>query len=93
MLTFLMKYERLEFVEAVEMLARDMGMEVPREQGRGPVVRLMRTYIPFWSRRSASIAIICGRLRQWIISRVAGYRGNCPGFWHRLRTCRMARSR
>ena len=29
-LTFLMKYERLEFVEAVEMLARDMGMEVPR---------------------------------------------------------------
>ena len=38
-LTFLMKYERLEFVEAVEMLARDMGMEVPREQGRGPVVK------------------------------------------------------
>ncbi len=39
-LTFLMKYERLEFVEAVEMLARDMGMEVPREQGRGPVVKV-----------------------------------------------------
>ena len=39
-LTFLMKYERLEFVEAVEMLARDMGMKVPREQGRGPVVKV-----------------------------------------------------
>ena len=39
-LTFLMKYERLEFVEAVEVLARDLGMEVPREQGRGPVVKV-----------------------------------------------------
>ncbi len=35
-LTFIMKYERLEFVEAVELLAKQMGLAVPREQGRGP---------------------------------------------------------
>lgn len=33
-LTFLMKFERLEFVEAVEALAQQLGVEVPREQGR-----------------------------------------------------------
>ena len=32
-LTFLMKFERLEFVEAVEALAQQMGVEVPRERG------------------------------------------------------------
>lgn len=31
-LTFLMKYERMEFVEAVETLAKDLGLTVPREQ-------------------------------------------------------------
>ncbi|MCH6572903.1 MAG: DNA primase, partial [Proteobacteria bacterium] len=32
-LGFLMEYDRLEFVEAVETLAASMGMEVPRESG------------------------------------------------------------
>ena len=32
-LGFLMEYDRLEFVEAVEALAASMGMEVPRESG------------------------------------------------------------
>ena len=32
---FLMEYERLEFPDAVEDLARDLGLEVPHEQG-GP---------------------------------------------------------
>ncbi|MEM9623641.1 MAG: DNA primase [Pseudomonadota bacterium] len=32
-LTFIMQYERLEFVEAVELLARQLGLEVPREKG------------------------------------------------------------
>jgi DNA primase len=31
-LTFLIEYERLEFVEAVEALARTVGVEVPRER-------------------------------------------------------------
>ncbi|MGV6852598.1 MAG: DNA primase [bacterium] len=33
---FLMKYEGLEFVDAVEELAQMNGMEVPREAARGP---------------------------------------------------------
>jgi len=32
---FLMEYANLSFVEAVEELADDLGMEVPREGGRG----------------------------------------------------------
>lgn len=35
-LTFLMEYDRLEFVEAVETLARIAGVEVPRDADRGP---------------------------------------------------------
>ena len=31
-LTFIMNYDRLEFVEAVEALAQSLGLEVPREQ-------------------------------------------------------------
>lgn len=33
---FLMEYDRLTFVEAVEELARRAGLEVPREGGNGP---------------------------------------------------------
>ena len=32
-LSFLMKHDRLEFVDAVETLAANLGLEVPREQG------------------------------------------------------------
>ncbi len=35
-LTFIMNFDRLEFVEAVESLAQQLGLEVPREQNRGP---------------------------------------------------------
>lgn len=35
-LTFLMEYDRLDFVEAVETLARMAGVEVPREGDRSP---------------------------------------------------------
>jgi DNA primase len=35
-LTFLMEYDRLDFVEAVETLARLAGVDVPREADRGP---------------------------------------------------------
>jgi DNA primase len=34
-LGFLMNYDRLPFVEAVEDLAQRLGLEVPREQGSG----------------------------------------------------------
>jgi DNA primase len=33
---FLMEYERLEFPDAIEDLARDLGLEVPHEQGSAP---------------------------------------------------------
>jgi DNA primase len=33
---FLMEYDRLEFVDAVEELAKRLGLDVPREGGRGP---------------------------------------------------------
>ncbi len=33
---FLMEYERLEFPDAVEELARDLGLEVPHETSTGP---------------------------------------------------------
>ncbi len=38
-LTFLMEFDRLEFVEAVETLAKLAGVEVPREADRGPPVQ------------------------------------------------------
>jgi DNA primase len=34
-LTFIMNFDRLEFVEAVENLAQQLGLEVPREQSGG----------------------------------------------------------
>ncbi len=37
-LTFLMEYEHMDFVEAIESLASQQGMEVPREEGQGPRV-------------------------------------------------------
>ena len=91
-LTFLMKYERLEFVEAVEMLARDMGMEVPREQGRGPVVKVdedLYTVLEQAERfyrdqlRGASTAVdyLKGRGLTGEIARDFGI-GYAPAEWH-----------
>ncbi len=37
---FLMEYERLEFPDAIEDLARDLGLEVPHEQGSAPHANL-----------------------------------------------------
>ena len=39
-LTFLMKFERMEFVEAVETLAKELGLEVPREKSNRPYVEV-----------------------------------------------------
>ncbi|GGO63930.1 DNA primase [Bowmanella pacifica] len=35
-ISFLMEYDRLEFPDAIEELARYQGVEVPREQGKSP---------------------------------------------------------
>lgn len=39
-LTFLMKFERMEFVEAVEALAKDLGLTVPREKSNREYVEV-----------------------------------------------------
>lgn len=38
-ITFLMEYENLDYVEAIESLARHLGLEVPREQTSGQAPR------------------------------------------------------
>lgn len=35
-ISFMMEFEQLEFVEAIEELAKQLHMDVPREQGKGP---------------------------------------------------------
>jgi DNA primase len=35
-ISFLMEYEHLDFVEAIETLAHEAGLEVPHEEGSGP---------------------------------------------------------
>lgn len=42
-LTFIMKFDRLEFVEAVEMVAGQLGLEVPREGGGRPRPKVDQT--------------------------------------------------
>lgn len=36
-ISFIMEFDRLDFVEAIEELARSHGLEVPREKGHSPV--------------------------------------------------------
>ncbi len=43
-LGFLMEFEHLSFVDAVEALAQQMGMEVPREAGQRPARRFDELY-------------------------------------------------
>jgi DNA primase len=38
-LGFLMEYDHMDFVEAVESLAHSMGMEVPREENQRPACK------------------------------------------------------
>lgn len=91
-LSFIMKYERLEFVEAVEMLARELGMEVPREQGRNPTVKVdedLYTVLQQAERfyrsqlRSANAAVdyLKGRGLTGEIARDFGI-GYAPAEWH-----------
>jgi len=59
-LTFLMEFERLEFVDAVEALARIAGVEVPREAGRtqGPDHRGL------YDALAAAERFYCAQLKQ-----------------------------
>ncbi|MCH8958548.1 MAG: DNA primase [Proteobacteria bacterium] len=59
-LGFLMEYDRLEFVEAVETLAASMGMEVPRESGSA-APRQDQDLYPLLADAEK---IFCGRLKE-----------------------------
>ena len=94
-LTFLMKFERLEFVEAVEMLAKDLGLEVPRErQSRAResvdqgLYQALEQAEGYYRRqlRSAPVAIeyLKGRGVTGPVARDFGI-GYAPDGWHNLR--------
>ena len=93
-LTFLMKFERLEFVEAVEALAQQMGLEVPRERGRAHHNEVDNTLYEVLARaekyfrgqlRSANEAIeyLKGRGLTGEVARDFGV-GYAPQGWHGL---------
>ncbi len=56
---FLMDYERLEFVEAVEELARYLGLDVPKEQAVANPKKIQKT------RRIYDLLLHAQRLFQW----------------------------
>ncbi|MGA0841073.1 MAG: DNA primase, partial [Pseudomonadales bacterium] len=69
-LTFLMEFERLEFVEAVETLARMAGIEVPREAGvrrdesHEPIFKALARAEQFFREQLKSSASAVDYLRQ-----------------------------
>jgi len=61
-LSFLMDYEHLGFVEAIEMLASQAGMEVPREEGDEHQPRV--NYAPLYEQLEASSLFFRDQLRN-----------------------------
>jgi len=61
-LSFLMDYEHLGFVEAIEMLASQAGMEVPREEGNDDRPRV--NYEPLYAQLDASSQFFRDQLRN-----------------------------
>ncbi len=57
---FVMNYDRLEFVDAVEMLAAELGLEVPREAGSGP----RHDYSDLYAILASAEAYYRGQLRR-----------------------------
>ena len=99
-LTFIMKFERMEFVEAVEALAKDLGLEVPREENGKPRVEVDNSLFQVLERaerffrsqlRSSSDAV--GYLKQrgltGEVARDFGV-GYAPPGWHSLSDALLA---
>ena len=92
-LTFLMEYERLDFVDAVEALARIAGVEVPREgaQQRGPDNRPLYAALAdadgFFRRQlkgaETAVAYLKGRGLTGMVARDFGI-GFAPDEWQAL---------
>lgn len=90
-LTFLMEYDRLEFVPAVEALAAQLGVEVPRDQASGPPLpdsrlydvmeRAQRFYAAELKQHPEAIAYLKSRGVSGITARDFGM-GYAPGGWN-----------
>lgn len=91
-LTFLMKFERMEFVEAVEMLAKDLGLTVPREKSNRNYVEVDQSIYQalesaerFYRQqlRGAEVAVeyLKGRALTGVTARDFGI-GYAPEGWH-----------
>ena len=93
-LTFLMKYERMEFVEAVEALAKDLGLAVPREKSSRNYVEVdqrifqalekaERVYKQELRNMPAAVDYLKGRSLTGVTARDFGI-GYAPEGWHCL---------
>ena len=93
-LTFLMKYERMEFVEAVETLAKDLGLTVPREKSNRNYVEVdqrifqalekaERVYKQQLRGMPAAVDYLKGRGLTGVTARDFGI-GYAPEGWHSL---------
>ncbi|MGD8830427.1 MAG: DNA primase [Pseudomonadales bacterium] len=90
-LTFLMEFDRLEFVEAVETLARMAGVEVPREGDRRPagqdhsgiyaaLARAERLYRAELRKSERAVAYLKNRGLTGLVARDFGI-GYAPDGW------------
>ena len=93
-LTFLMKYERMEFVEAVETLAKDLGLTVPREKSNRNYIEVdqriyqalekaERVYKQRLRGMPAAVDYLKGRGLTGVTARDFGI-GYAPEGWHSL---------
>ena len=100
-LTFLMKYERMEFVEAVETLAKDMGLTVPREQSSRSYVEVDQgiyqalegaeaIYRQELRGADVAVAYLKGRGLTGVTARDFGI-GYAPEGWHNVSEALMAK--
>jgi DNA primase len=93
-LTFLMEFDRLEFVEAVETLARMAGVEVPRETERGQdqedfsvlfgaLSKAEKVYRGELKKSAEAVAYLKGRGLTGIVARDFAI-GYAPDAWHTI---------
>jgi DNA primase len=61
---FLMDYDHMEFVEAIESLAQSLGMEVPYEQGTAPAKPAQQTLEPMFQAMERCSAYFQEQLKQ-----------------------------
>lgn len=94
-IAFLMEFDRLSFVEAVEQLAKSVGLEVPYEAGNRPqelqtkadIFQLMEKIAAYYQTQLAKTAIAQSYLQQRGLSLeiIKKYQiGYAPQSWHQV---------